>query len=167
MDDPSPTHSTHVQSPKSMSEADRARHEALLTRIDRFSSAMDNRFRLPGTRLRFGFDGLVGLIPVAGDAITTVLSLYLIGEALKIGAPASVVRRMGVNVGLDFLVGLVPIAGDALDFAFKANTRNVALLRNYTQSQIKPDETGKGLSPWVWVLAGLGALSLIFIIAAL
>lgn len=160
---PSPTRPSSAN----MSAGDRERHLALLARIDRFSGAMDSRFRVPGTRMRFGLDGLLGLIPVAGDTVTTVLSLYLIAEALKIGAPASVVRRMGVNVGLDFLVGLVPIAGDVLDFAFKANERNAAILREYTQQQVQPDDQRLPRGPLVWVLAGLGVLLLVFLLASL
>lgn len=146
---------------------EQAAHQALLKRLDQYANVMDSRFRIPGTRLRFGLDGLIGLVPVVGDLASMGLSLYILMEAMRIGAPASVVRRMGANIGLDFLVGLVPVAGDALDFAFKANERNVALLRDYSRAQLEPPEPDRKRSPLVWVLAGMGALLLVLVLIAL
>lgn len=154
-----------------LTEAERMQYEALLARLDRFADVMDSRFQVPGTGLRFGLDGLIGLLPVAGDAITTLLGLYMLGEAMKIGAPPSILRRITGNIALDFLdflVGLVPVAGDALDFAFKGHKRNAALLRDYATAQVAPPvaEERKRSPLLVWVMAAMGLVLLILVIIA-
>ena len=107
----------------SLSRADR------IARIDALATLMDTAFLIPGTQIRFGLDALIGLIPGIGDAITTVISLFIVSEARALGAPPLVIARMIANVALDGLVGAVPLAGDAFDVAFRANRRNMALLR--------------------------------------
>lgn len=93
---------------------------------------MDGQFRLPGTRWRFGLDGILGLIaPGIGDSVTALLGLYLIGTAYRIGAPFSIILRMAVNLLVDWLVGSIPILGDLFDFAFKSHRRNLALLKRH------------------------------------
>lgn len=50
--------------------------------------------------------------------------------------PAILAARMVLNVAIDSLFGSIPLIGDLFDFVFKANTRNVELLRAYhRQSQ--------------------------------
>jgi hypothetical protein len=83
---------------------------------------------IPGTTFRIGLDPIVGLIPGLGDLITAGLSAYIIIEAHRLGAPASIVWRMIANVGIDALVGAIPLLGDAFDFAWKCNARNMRLL---------------------------------------
>lgn len=155
--------------PEPLTEEEKARHEALLGRLDRFAALMDSKFQVPGTGLRFGLDGLIGLVPVVGDFMTTGLGLYLYTEAVRIGVPSSIRRRIATNIALDFLVGLVPVAGDALDFFFKANLRNAELLREYSQVKLgpPPQPEGRSRNPLVWVMAGLGAVLLVLIIVAL
>ena len=80
---------------------------------------------MPGTKIRYGIDGLIGLIPVVGDIITTAISLWLVREARALGAPWHITARMLGNVAVDGVVGLVPVAGDAFDVMFRANVRNV------------------------------------------
>lgn len=152
-----------------LTETERLQHEALLKRLNKFADVMDSRFHVPGTRLCFGLDGLIGLLPVAGDTVTTLLGLYMLVEAMKIGAPRSVLRRITTNIVLDFLVGLVPVAGDVLDFAFKGHARNAALLRDYVAAQVTPQTTAeeKKRSPLVWVMAVMGLLLLILVIIAI
>jgi Domain of unknown function (DUF4112) len=104
---------------------------AALRRLERLSHWMDGAFRLPGTRWRFGLDGLLGLVPGAGDSLTALVGAYVVLEAYRAGAPASVIARMLGNIGLDWAVGSVPLLGDVFDFAFKAHRRNVDLLRRH------------------------------------
>jgi len=101
---------------------------ATLKRLERYAELTDSRFRIPFTKIHFGIDALVGLIPFVGETIGLVLSFYLLLEASKLGVPASLKIKMLGNVLIDWLVGLVPIAGDIADVAFKANVRNVKLL---------------------------------------
>lgn len=95
------------------------------------ANLLDIAFILPGTKVRYGIDGLIGLIPIVGDMITTLISLWIVREARAIGAPRYLVARMLANVALDGAVGIVPLFGDAFDIAFKANVRNVRLLRKW------------------------------------
>lgn len=99
-----------------------------LARLERLAHLLDTRFTLPGTGLRFGLDGLIGLIPGVGDAATGLISAYIIGEASQMGARKRTILRMMWNTGLDMVLGAVPFVGDIFDFAFKANKKNVDLL---------------------------------------
>ena len=109
--------------------------EQRLARLDALAKLLDVAFVLPGTNIRYGIDGLIGLIPVVGDIITTAISLWLVREARALGAPWHVTSRMLANVALDGVVGLVPLAGDAFDVMFRANVRNVRLLRRWMDKQ--------------------------------
>jgi len=100
-----------------------------IARIDALATLMDTAFVIPGTEIRFGLDALIGLVPGIGDAITTVMSLFIVSEARALGAPRTLIARMLANVALDGVVGAVPLAGDMFDVAFRANRRNMALLR--------------------------------------
>ena len=100
-----------------------------LRRLDGLARVLDSCVRVPFTPLRFGVDGLVGLVPIVGDAATAALSLYPIAEARRLGFRTPTILRMLGNVALDAIVGAIPIVGDLFDFGFKANQRNVELLR--------------------------------------
>lgn len=106
---------------------------AALQRLDRLAHLMDERFRIPGTRRRMGLDGLIGLIPGIGDLATGAISLYVVLEAWRLGASRLVIARMLANIGIDVAVGGVPLAGDLFDIAWKANRRNVELLRRHLE----------------------------------
>jgi hypothetical protein len=107
--------------------------EAVLRRLDRFAFLLDAALRIPGTRWRIGLDGLLGFIPGLGDAATSLIALYPVIEAWRLGAPPAVLARMLGNLGLDLAVGAVPLLGDVFDVAFKANRRNVHLLRRHLE----------------------------------
>jgi hypothetical protein len=109
--------------------------EQRLARLEAIARLLDIAFVLPGTNIRYGIDGLIGLIPVVGDLITTAISLWLVREARALGAPWHVTARMLGNVALDGVVGMVPFAGDAFDVMFRANMRNVRLLRRWLDRQ--------------------------------
>lgn len=103
------------------------------TRLQRIRSLawfLDNSIPLPGG-LRIGADAIIGLIPGLGDALGAALSAYIINEARILGAPRSVLLRMSGNVLTETIIGAIPFAGDLFDAAFKANSRNLALLSEY------------------------------------
>jgi len=110
---------------------DAASRRAALDRIDMLATLFDTAFILPGTNVRFGVESLLRLIPGIGDAIASVLSCYLLFEARRLGVPRLLFARMVGNVMLEGVVGAVPLAGDAFDVFFRANRRNVALLRRH------------------------------------
>ncbi len=114
---------------------DQERMRRALRRIETLAHWLDDRYALPGTRFRFGLDGIVGLIPGIGDAVTSTLTAYIIYEAWRLGVPAAMLLRMAANLGIDSLVGVVPLVGDLLDFGFKANRRNLRLLHRHLAEQ--------------------------------
>lgn len=109
--------------------------EQRFARIDALSKLLDVAFVLPGTNIRYGIDGLIGLVPIVGDILTTAISLWIVREARALGAPKHVVARMLGNVALDGVVGLVPFAGDAFDVMFRANVRNMRILKRWMDKQ--------------------------------
>lgn len=109
--------------------------EQRFARIEALAKLLDVAFILPGTNVRYGIDGVIGLIPVVGDLLTTALSLWIVKEARALGAPKHLVARMLANVALDGVVGLVPFAGDAFDVMFRANMRNIRLLKRWMDRQ--------------------------------
>ncbi|MCA6109979.1 DUF4112 domain-containing protein [Bradyrhizobium sp. CNPSo 4026] len=112
--------------------------EQRLARLEAIAKLLDVAFIVPGTNIRYGIDGLIGLIPVVGDIITTAISLWLVREARALGAPWHITARMLANVALDGAVGLVPLAGDAFDVVFRANVRNVRMLKRWLDKQPRP-----------------------------
>jgi hypothetical protein len=100
-------------------------------RTRRLARLLDSEFRVPGTRWRFGLDGLLGLVPGVGDAAGLALSSYVIVQAVGLGARGATVVRMVANVAVDAAFGVVPVFGWAFDFWFKANNRNLRLLERH------------------------------------
>ena len=41
-----------------------------IERLRQLAHLLDDRFRIPGTSYRIGLDGLIGLVPGLGDAVT-------------------------------------------------------------------------------------------------
>jgi C4-dicarboxylate transporter len=110
-----------------------------IAQLETLAHWLDDVFRVPGTRLRFGLDGVIGLIPGVGDAATGALAAYLAVRAREMGLPMSVVLRMAANVGLDLAVGTIPVAGDVFDVAFKANRRNIELFKRELAKRAPPE----------------------------
>ena len=108
-----------------------------IARLDALATLLDTAFFIPGTNIRFGVDAMIGLVPGIGDAITTVMSLYIVHEARELGAPRHLIARMLANVALDGVVGAVPFLGDAFDVMWRANRRNMALLRNHLDREAR------------------------------
>ena len=100
-----------------------------VARIDALATLMDQAFVIPGTNIKMGLDGILGLLPVAGDMVASAISSYIVWEAHQLGAPRWLIARMLLNVAIDTVVGSVPIVGDAFDVMFRANVKNVALLK--------------------------------------
>lgn len=101
-----------------------------------FENWLDAKFRLPGTNFRFGLDGIIGLIPGIGDIFTAGLSTVFIAEAVKIGARKRTLVRMVGNILFDMGVGAIPLVGDIFDFGFRANTKNLRLLKEEKSHQL-------------------------------
>lgn len=134
----------------------RARQEAVLHRLERFSRFTDSSIRIPFTRFELGAEAIIGLIPGIGDLAGLILSGYVLLEARRAGASGATQRRMVRNMLIDFIGGLVPVVGDAFDAIYKANTRNTRLLRAELRRELGREEK----KPFPW--ATLIGLSLLF-----
>ncbi|BAZ24232.1 hypothetical protein NIES4073_51250 [Kalymmatonema gypsitolerans NIES-4073] len=104
---------------------------ATLNRIRRLSRLMDTSLRVPGTGFRIGLDPIIGLIPGAGDLISTAFSAYIIFLATRFGIPRQDLTEMIFNVALESVVGTVPLVGDLFDAFYKSNIRNLAILEKH------------------------------------
>src|SRR6266568_48529 len=120
---------------------------------------LDEAFRIPGTRFRFGIDGIIGLLPGLGDVIAGLLSLIIPIAAWIRGVPYVTLARMATNLGIGVLVGSVPLLGDIFDIIWKANRRNYQLLQRHLGEPRR--HTWKD---WAFLLLLFGAMALVFAI---
>ena len=100
-------------------------------RVEAMERLLERAFTLPGINRPVGFDAIAGLVPVAGDAISAVLGLYIVWEARNLGMSRWQQARMLGHVGFDALLGAVPIVGDLFDFVYRSNSRNLAIIRKH------------------------------------
>ena len=110
-------------------------YDAQLAHLERLADLLDSRWRIPGLGIPIGIDGIASIFPVVGDSATGVVSAYLVYRASRLGVSRSVLLRMAGNVGLDWAVGSIPVLGTIFDIGFKANTRNVNLLRRHLERE--------------------------------
>jgi hypothetical protein len=110
------------------SRFNRANHLFTNENLDFLAHVLDDCFRVPGTSIRFGLDGIVGLIPGLGDILGGLASSIIVVAAWVRGVPYITLARMVVNIGIEVLLGTIPLLGDAFDIAWKANRRNYALI---------------------------------------
>ncbi len=116
---------------------------ASLERLDALAKAMDSAIAIPGTRVTVGFDALLGLLPVIGDAISTAIGGYIIWEARRLGASKFTITRMATNTTIDAVVGAIPIVGDVFDVAYRSNRKNIDLLRRHIDKRGVRSADGK------------------------
>jgi hypothetical protein len=129
-----------------------------LPALRKWAVLLDSAFQVPGTRMRFGLDPIVGLIPGAGDVVTGFFAVMILLHSVRLRVPKVVIARMVLNTGLDLLVGAVPLLGDLFDAGFKANLRNLGLLERHAQGRIPPQT-----SDYVFVGLCIGLLALLAI----
>jgi hypothetical protein len=95
---------------------------------------MDSVFEIPIIGFRFGLDAIIGLLPGAGDVVTSFASIYILNAARKFGVPRVTLTRMTLNIAIDLIGGALPFVGDLWDAWWKANQRNADLLRRHIES---------------------------------
>jgi hypothetical protein len=128
-------------------------HARTLAALRKWSVLLDSAFQVPGTKLRFGLDPILGLIPGLGDLTTPVFAALLLLHAVRMRIPRIVQLRMLINAAIDLLIGLVPVVGDLFDFGWKANVRNLALLDRHAHPGLRATT-----ADWIFVLLIVGAL---------
>jgi len=130
--------------------------------LRRLEFLLDEAFRIPFTRIRFGIDGIIGLFPGLGDVIAGLLSLIIPIAAWVRGVPYVALIRMAANLCIGVLVGSIPILGDAFDIAWKTNARNYKLLQRHLGEPRR--HTWKD---WVFLLVLACVIALVFAIPIL
>ena len=141
-----------------------APHPAVPARLRTLGWLLDELIPIPGTGRRVGLDAVAGLAPGIGDALTSVLSAYIVVEAARMGVARPVLARMVGNVALDTVVGSVPFLGDLFDAGWKSNSRNLALLhaemeRPGSERRSSTLVVAGVVVALLLVLAGLGTLA--------
>lgn len=115
---------------------------------------LDNSIPVPGTGgRRLGIDALIGFVPVVGDLASGGIGLFVVWRASRMGLPRVVVARMLANTVLDVVIGAIPFLGDAFDLWFKANTRNLGLMRRHLE---RPGTSTR--SEWLGLAALIGVV---------
>jgi hypothetical protein len=127
--------------------------------LRRLEILLDEAFRIPGTGIRFGLDGIIGLVPGVGDVLAGLLSLIIPVAAWIRGVPYVTLARMAANIGIGVLVGSIPIFGDIFDIFWKANRRNYRLLCRHLDEPRRHTA-----SDWLFLLLLISALALVFAI---
>ncbi len=136
------------------------RRERLRQHMERTAYWMDERFTLPGTRWKIGFDAIIGLVPVVGDLAGYAMGLWMVLEARAGGVPRAVLRRMLRNLGVEVVIGFVPLLGDLFDVAWRAHSRNRVLVERWLDEQdgVPPElprRRGLKIAVLLLVVAGL------------
>ena len=102
-----------------------------LSKLRRVSRLLDNAITIPGTKISFGLDPILGLLPGGGDTITGGIAAYIVVEAARMGVPREILGKMVTNIAIDSFAGTVPVVGDLFDLGWKANVKNIELLEKH------------------------------------
>ncbi|MEC4986335.1 MAG: DUF4112 domain-containing protein [Oscillatoria sp. PMC 1068.18] len=135
---------THNHQPPLINE----KHQQRLARVRSLSYLLDNAIGIPGTNYRIGLDPLLGLFPAAGDYVGSAISAYIVLEAARLGVSRNLLLQMAGNIILETLVGTVPMLGDLFDAAWKANSKNIALLEEHLGS---PQPQQRRKTDWLFL----------------
>jgi hypothetical protein len=127
-----------------------------LDEVEFLAWLLDNSIPIPGTGRRIGIDAIIGFVPGLGDILSGGLGFLVVLRGVQLGLPKVVIARMLANLGLDFVIGSIPVLGDAFDLWFKANSRNLRLMRRYVDA---PGDSTAG--QWLFFALIVGIVILI------
>ena len=109
-----------------------------LKNVDHLAKLMDSAFRIPGTKITFGWDALIGLIPGAGDSVTALPLFYFLFVGWRHRIPKRFLLVMIGRQLVDLLLGSVPLIGDLFDVAYRSNLKNARTLRDELEKKLNP-----------------------------
>ena len=135
----------------------RQNRQAVLDQVNQLAWLLDNSIRIPILNYRIGLDALLGLIPGLGDAAGMLFSSFIVLQAIRLGVQRPTLYRMVGNVVIETLIGLIPLLGDLFDATFKANVRNVRLLR-LALDQSSPNSASRPINGKGMLATLIGAL---------
>lgn len=152
-------------------ERDAGRKREVPREVETLARVLDRAIRIPGTEIRIGLDGLLGLVPGIGDTVGAALSAAIVFAGVRAGASRAVLGRMVANVAIDTLLGAIPFVGDLFDFAWKANAKNAALLERFLADPAPTRKASAGFIALVLgalvVVLGLGLWAAFAVLRAL
>ena len=105
--------------------------QAVRMRVEALEKLLERAFHIPGTKIPFGLDSIIGLVPVLGDLITAAMGAYMVWEARNLGMSKWQLIRMTANVGIDTAIGAIPIVGDAFDLVWRSNSKNLRIIKKH------------------------------------
>ena len=105
--------------------------QAVRMRVEALEKLLERAFHIPGTKIPFGLDSIIGLVPVLGDLITAAMGAYMVWEARNLSMSKWQLIRMTVNVGIDTAIGAIPIVGDAFDLVWRSNSKNLRIIKKH------------------------------------
>ena len=100
-------------------------------RVEAMEKLLERSFVIPGTKIPFGLDSIIGLVPVLGDVVTAAMGAYMVWEARNLGMSKWHLLRMTANVGVDTVLGAIPLVGDAFDLVFRSNSKNLRIIKKH------------------------------------
>lgn len=100
-------------------------------RVEALEKLLERAFHIPGTKIPFGLDSVIGLVPVLGDVVTAVMGGYMVWEARNLGMSKWQLIRMTANVGIDTAIGAIPFVGDAFDLVWRSNSKNLRIIKKH------------------------------------
>ena len=104
---------------------------AVRKRVEALEMLLERSFHIPRTKIPFGLDSVIGLVPVLGDVVTAAMGAYMVWEARNLGMSKWQLTRMAANVGIDTAVGAIPVLGDAFDFIWRSNSKNLRIIKKH------------------------------------
>ena len=105
--------------------------QSVRQRVEALELLLERSFHIPGTKIPFGLDSIIGLVPVLGDIVTATMGAYMVWEARNLGMSKWHLIRMACNVGIDNALGAVPLVGDAFDLVFRSNSKNLRIIKKH------------------------------------
>ncbi|QSG11122.1 Uncharacterized membrane protein, DUF4112 family [Halapricum desulfuricans] len=116
--------------------------EAALKRMETVAYVLDESVRVPGIGFRIGIDPVLGALPVAGDVVSGVFSLYIVAESAYLGVSFTTLLEMLANITIDVAGGSIPYVGTVIDALWKANKRNISLALEDLAEAVETDGSG-------------------------
>lgn len=104
---------------------------AVRARVEALERILERAFVFPGTKIPFGLDSVIGLVPVLGDLVTALMGAYMVWEGRNLGMSKRQLIRMSVNIGVDTAIGAIPFVGDAFDLVWRSNSKNLRIIKKH------------------------------------
>lgn len=105
--------------------------QSVRQRVEALELLLERSFHIPGTKIPFGLDSIIGLVPVLGDVVTAVMGAYMVWEARNLGMSKWHLIRMTANVGVDTALGAIPLIGDVFDLVWRSNSKNLRIIKKH------------------------------------